>query len=57
MDKDFLLSELSESEVIIEKDESIQSGGCIVETEGQMINASIENQIEEISRALMEEGE
>jgi len=48
---------LAEGEVKIEKDGSIQSGGCIVETEGEIINASIENQLEEISRALKEEKE
>jgi len=55
IDKEFFLPELSGSEVIIEKDESIGSGGCVVETENQMVDASIERQIEEIGRALMEE--
>jgi len=51
------LSELSESEIRIEKDASIQSGGCIVETEKGLINASIESQLEEIGKALLGEEE
>lgn len=57
IDKDFFSPDLSEARIKIEKDKSIQSGGCIVETEKEIINASIEHQLEEISRALRGEKE
>lgn len=41
----------------VEKDASIQSGGCIVETEKEIINASVESQLEEIERVLKGEEE
>lgn len=41
--------------VKFEKDENISPGGCIVETEKEVINATIENQLERLGKALLGE--
>ncbi|MCD6256825.1 hypothetical protein J7J45_02020 [Candidatus Aerophobetes bacterium] len=55
IDPGTLPSELSTKKVEIKKDATIQPGGCIVETEGQLVNASIEHQIGQICEALLGE--
>jgi len=45
------------TDIKIEKDESIQPGGCMVETENQLVNASIEHQLERIGKAILGEEE
>jgi flagellar assembly protein FliH len=55
--QELLFPDKSGSEIKIEKDENIQPGGCIVETERGLVNASIEHQLEQIGKALMEEEE
>lgn len=48
----FLPPEVSKGKIRIEKDDRIQPGGCIVETDRQLVNASIEHQIQQIWKAL-----
>lgn len=53
INEEFLLPDsYGESEIKIEKDSDIEPGGCIVETENQLVNASIEHQLEQIGKAL-----
>lgn len=39
-------------EIRVEKDSSISRGGCIVETEGGLVDSTVETQLEEIGRTL-----
>jgi len=53
--RELLLPNGSGNEIRIEKDERIEPGGCIVETEKGLVNASIEHQLERIGKALLGE--
>jgi len=55
VEKKFLFSDNREQNISIEKDEKIKQGGCIIETEKQIIDAQIDNQIKEMDKALLGE--